>query len=270
MRRRPSPTVADAFARLADGAVDDDAVYATLAPVYRALYAARGRIDGQAALVSDCAPEHATRLLELGCGTGDLLARLAPDFAALGVDPSPQMCRLARARVAETGAAADVVLGTARSVAPRSVDTVAALGAVVGHVRPDEAARATLARVHETLRPGGRFVCSVHDRRALTRPRARELTTEAAGFAITQRDRQDARDGGEFVWRVRYELRRLSDGETVTTEQRVRLRAYDPDELAALLADVGFVVETVRPRQFVEGDGEDGRALVALATRPRR
>jgi SAM-dependent methyltransferase len=260
-----APTLAETFARLSAGSVASDAVYATLAPVYRALYAARGRIDGQERLVREYAPADATHVLELGCGTGDLAARLARSFDVVATDPSPQMCRLARTRTRETDA--DVVLGTAHAFAPESVDVVAALGAVVGHIRPDAAAAETLERVYETLRPGGHLVCSVHDRRALVDPRERELSVETDRFEITQRDRQEPTTGGEFVWRVEYELARQTTGERVTTDQQVRIRAYGPAEFETLLADAGFAVEFVRPRTFVDGDGEDGRALVAVARR---
>jgi SAM-dependent methyltransferase len=271
-----APTLDDAFARLRAGTVGDEEVYRALAPVYRALYASRGRIDGQFDLVASVTPTDG-RVLELGCGTGDLLGRLRA-YEAVGVDPSPAMCRLAGDR---TGGAA-VVTGTASALAPGSVDTVAAMGAVLGHV-PVEALDETLANVRDALRPGGRFVCSVHARvgvetaRERERARAaadgptggyeRELTAETGGYRITQRDRREPGSDGRFTWHVRYELERLADGATVATDQRVRLRAFDGAELRERLANAGLTVERVDPREFVTGDAEDDRALVAVARR---
>jgi SAM-dependent methyltransferase len=282
----PDPSLADAFTRLRAGDIDEDAVYRTLAPVYCALYAARGRIDGQFDLVDGVTPSGG-RVLELGCGTGDLLRRLCERYEAVGVDPSPEMCRLARAR---TGGA-PVVVGTAGAVAPGAVDTVAALGTVLGHVRSRAAARETVDAVYDSLRSGGRFVCSVHARSGISdgpergRPGTdgpvgpdpestgpdprfeRELTVETDGYRIVQRDRREPGTDGTFTWRIRFRLDRLADGATVTTDQRVRLRAYDDTELRSLLTDAGFTVDSVRPREFVAGDAEEGRVLVTVARR---
>lgn len=272
-----APTLDDAFARLKEGTVGDEEVYRALAPVYRVLYASRGRISGQFDLVASVTPTDG-RVLELGCGTGDLLDRLQA-YKTVGVDPSPAMCRLARDC---TGGAA-VVTGTASALAPVSVDTVAAMGAVLGHI-PVEALDETLANVRNALRPGGRFVCSVHARAGVETAREqkqgraatdglsggyeRELTTETRGYRITQRDRREPGSDGRFTWNVRYELQRLADDVTVATDQRIPLRAFDEAELRERLANAGLTVERIDPREFVAGDAEDNRALVAVARRP--
>src|SRR5262245_4314889 len=70
----------DAVARAAEGGVGWGAVYhRRLAEIYRSVIA-----PGQ-------------RVLEIGCGTGDLLAALEPR-TGVGVDISPEMLRIAAGR----------------------------------------------------------------------------------------------------------------------------------------------------------------------------
>ena len=247
------------FAELADDA--DVGVYAELAPLYRRLYTARGRIDGQAGAVDSAAPRGASDVVEIGAGTGDLIARLAGRYdRVVGVDPSPQMVTLAR-----EVAGGRVCLGTADSVAESAADLVVMLGAVLGHIRPDAAGRATLARIAESLAPGGRLVCSVHNRADLSAHDDRELTTDAEGYRIGQRDSRRPQGDGTFEWRTEYALTRLATGETRRAASTVRLRALTRSELRTWLEDAGLSVRAIRPRRYVEG--EDGRALVAVAER---
>jgi SAM-dependent methyltransferase len=251
---------AAAFARLAD--VDDGEadIYTTLAPLYRIMYTARGRIDGQLATVREHAPADAGTVLELGCGTGDLLGALGERYEfAVGADPSPAMCRLA----ARHG---PVCRADARGVAPRRVDLVVVVGAVLGHLRPDDEAQAALDHIRETLRPGGRVVCTVHDRRALDGPRERSLTRTVDGYELTQTDEQRPTGGGEFDWRVAFTMTAPS-GERRRASTTTTLRAFEPAALEQWFTEAGLSVVETHPRTYVDGDGEDGRAFVIVAER---
>lgn len=250
------------FERLGDRDAEREAVYTTLAPLYRVMYAARGRIEGQAAIVRDVAPPDTETVVELGCGTGDLLDRLTDEYdRAVGADPSPQMCRLTD-RHDVTVCRAD-----ARGFAPESADVVALLGAVLGHIRPDEVAEETVERVAATLRPGGRVVCSVHDSRQLDGVRERELTRTVDGYEITQHDEQRPTDGGEFEWCVTFEMTDRATGETRTATTATTLRGFTPAELESWFTDAGLTAVESRPRTYVDGDGEEGRAFVVVGER---
>lgn len=254
-------TVAETFSRLADdgdgGRDSEMGMYTTLAPLYRAMYDARGRIEGQLATVTEYAPAGTTTVLELGCGTGALLDELGTVYSrAVGADRSPEMCRLA----ARNG---PVVRGDASGFAAERIDLVVVVGAVLGHVRPDAAARTVLADVREVLRPGGRVVCSVHDSRGLDGPRERSLTRTVDGYEIRQTDRQQPTGGGEFEWRVSFVMTAPS-GETRRVTTTTTLRAFTPDELVGWFGDVGLDIVETRPRTYVDGDGEDGRAFVLV------
>jgi ubiquinone/menaquinone biosynthesis C-methylase UbiE len=97
------------------------------------------------------------RVLELGCGTGNLQRALAQaDFLApIGLDASPQMLALTRRKLAHIGATPRLLRADARTLPfPLAVfDTLVA-------TFPSEyiMAPATLAEAHRVLRPGGRLV----------------------------------------------------------------------------------------------------------------
>lgn len=99
-------------------------------------------------------------ILEVGCGTGLVLARLAQFAArARGVDLSPGMLAKARARGLEV-AEADA---TALPFAAESFDVVCSFK-VLAHVRDARTAMAECARV---VRPGGWVIAEFYNRRSL-------------------------------------------------------------------------------------------------------
>ena len=101
-----------------------------------------------------------TRLLDAGCGTGQLLARIAdarPQAGLVGVDLVPAMLTLARRRL---GARALLIRGDAAALplAAASVDVVTSISML--HCLPEPAL--ALAGFHRVLRPGGRLVRILH------------------------------------------------------------------------------------------------------------
>lgn len=90
------------------------------------------------------------KLVELGCGLGDLLALLQNDFTASGVDLLPEAVDAAR----RAAPRARITLGDASEVddvVPADVDVVVALH-VVEHL-PDP--RRVLRDIHDRMNPGG-------------------------------------------------------------------------------------------------------------------
>jgi SAM-dependent methyltransferase len=97
------------------------------------------------------------RVLDLGCGNGAKIARLAARFDVVGVDLSEEQLRLARAAVPE---ATFVQADFAEADFPDgSFDAVTALYSIV-HVPRDEHP-AVFQRVLSWLRPGGYFLASM-------------------------------------------------------------------------------------------------------------
>ncbi len=146
----------------------------------------RARHEGYHALIDDLSVDivapyaRGRRVLEVGCGTGLLLSRVAAIAdEAVGVDLSPGMLELARQRGLE------VVEGSATALPfeDASFDTVYSFK-VLAHVEPIEAALREAARV---VRPGGHVVIDVYNRWSL-----RYLARRIAGArAIGRAHRED-------------------------------------------------------------------------------
>jgi ubiquinone/menaquinone biosynthesis C-methylase UbiE len=133
-------------------------------------------------------------VLDIGCGTGRFLAQLAEVAKAWGVDPSPEMLEVARARAGSAG----VKLGSAEELPFKDGWFERATMWLVAHLVDRPRAFAEAARV---LEPGGRFAVATFDpsyfewlwlnelfpsMERIDRerfPTADELTTELAGFA---------------------------------------------------------------------------------------
>ena len=103
----------------------------------------------------------ASRVLELGCGTGRFALRLLtshlPETARYrGLDLSPKMVELARARLAPFAARAEVVLTDG---APPASEPTASCDRFVSNfvldLLPEEDIAAVLSEAHRILAPGG-------------------------------------------------------------------------------------------------------------------
>ena len=101
----------------------------------------------------------AQSVLEVGCGTGQIAAELLrrdPSLAYVGVDLSPEMLELARARLTAYGPRATLRTAAAAAI-PADDDSVdAAFGVDVLHHVPDRVA--ALRELRRVVRPGGRVV----------------------------------------------------------------------------------------------------------------
>ena len=99
------------------------------------------------------------RVLDLGCGTGNAaLLAAGPGVEVIGVDPSPRLLEVAKARAEAGGASITFQLGEAASIPlpDRSVNAIVSVFAVI--FAPDAAAAA--AEMSRVLAPAGRIVLS--------------------------------------------------------------------------------------------------------------
>jgi SAM-dependent methyltransferase len=108
----------------------------------------------------------ARSLLELGCGTGAMLAGLAPSLEVTGVDRSPEMLAVA----ARTAPAARLVEGdmTAFSLGAK-FDVVICVFDTLNHLPRLGDWRQMFDRAHEHLADGGLFVFDVNTTQRLRR-----------------------------------------------------------------------------------------------------
>jgi ubiquinone/menaquinone biosynthesis C-methylase UbiE len=121
-----------------------------------------GRRRLRAATVTLAGVQPGETVLEVGCGTGDVAlaasARVGASGAVYGIDPSPEMIAVARAKAARLGAKVDFQLGLIESLAfaDASVDVV--LSSLMMHHLPDDLKQRGLAEIARVLKPGGRLL----------------------------------------------------------------------------------------------------------------
>jgi SAM-dependent methyltransferase len=141
----------------------------------------------------------AASLLELGCGSGQILAALDDLPVLVGIDGSPAMLARARARVPRATlieARIDAFELDAR------FDAVICVFDTLNHLPAPARWRALFARVARHLRPGGVFAFDVNTRGQLARlAQAPPWSLEVPGATVTQRVEWSG--DGPATWHVR-------------------------------------------------------------------
>lgn len=112
------------------------------------------------ALVAQVQPSPDDVIVDLGCGTGSLLVRLAaaePKARLIGLDPDPAVLRRARAKLDRTGARAELIQGFGRDAGRllegRGVTKV--VSSLVFHQVPMAEKSAALNAAYSVLASGG-------------------------------------------------------------------------------------------------------------------
>lgn len=108
-------------------------------------------------LLPEPPPDRRLRVLDAGCGTGQLAATLAADADVLAVDLSAESLAVLRERRAPLLAVQGDL--TRLGVRPASVDAVVS-NIVLSHL-PDDMVLRALGELHAALRPGGVLVFTV-------------------------------------------------------------------------------------------------------------
>jgi ubiquinone/menaquinone biosynthesis C-methylase UbiE len=148
-------------------------------------------------LVELAAIEPGHRVLEIGCGTGNLalrVQRMHPDAEVAGLDPDPLALARARRKAERRGLPVRWDLGKAGELPypDGSVDRV--LSAFMFHHLDDAEKRRTLAEARRVLRPGGQLhlvdVAGHHHGRVGRRMQRSEHLRDNAGEGIPDRMRE--------------------------------------------------------------------------------
>jgi SAM-dependent methyltransferase len=150
----------------------------------------RWRFELITQLVGDLKSDPEFRILDAGCGTGQMLKHLEELGDAIGIDTSAQAIAFAQSRGVKSLVRGSI---TAVPFPDATFDCVVALD-VIEHVDDDIG---ILKAVHEVTKPGGRLIVTVpaykllwsehddinHHKRRYTAPQLRKLIEEA-GFSV--------------------------------------------------------------------------------------
>ena len=128
-------------------------LYGDLAPLYAFVYERSYDHAALAAFAAERAPPGAERALVGACGTGAVLAALADEFDATGVDRAPAMLGRAAARTDAPLVRADLT-----EAAFPGHDLYTVFGNSLAHLPDAGALDRLFARAHESLAPGGRLL----------------------------------------------------------------------------------------------------------------
>lgn len=123
-------------------------------PFYDLLTTALGVGKIHSTLIEQARIEPGQRVLEIGCGTGNLTLRVArthPDVEVIGTDPDP--LALARAQRKSTAIRFERAYGQQLPYPDASFDRV--LSSLMLHHLDEDTKKATVAEVVRVLRPGG-------------------------------------------------------------------------------------------------------------------
>lgn len=247
---------------------EDD--YGTTARYYDAAYAAQSAARGDVDFYRGLAREAGGRVLEIGCGTGRVLERIAADgIDCAGLDASAAMLERLRARVSERVALVRADMRDFQIDGPPFALVYSAFRAFQHLETVDDQLRC-LACVRAHLASGGCFAFDVF------KPRLDMLLAEDAGEAEDVRFEQDgeeviryaqvARDNVAQTLRVVFRYERHAGGRVVGNDHDVfTMRWFHRFELLHLMARAGF--SDVQILGDFDGSpvGADSPAYVVLA-----
>jgi ubiquinone/menaquinone biosynthesis C-methylase UbiE len=137
-----------------------------------------GARDVQWQLVAQAGIEPGATVVEIGCGTGNVLllaARVVPDAIVIGLDPDADALARADRKLRRAGLAARLDRGYADRLPYDDASVHRVLSAFMLHHLPPDQQQAALHEVHRVLAPGGRVHLVDFDGGRPTPPRALRL-----------------------------------------------------------------------------------------------
>lgn len=238
---------------------------------YDAAYAHSPQTAGDADFYRSLAREGAGPVLELGCGTGRVLLRIAEDgFPCTGLDASRHMLDALRAKSRFPNLRLVHAPMQRFDLGEDRFTLIFAAFRVFQHLYTIEDQLACLACVRRHLAPGGRFAFDVFAprlaRTAQTEePEQVDARFEQDGESVT-RYAAVSRDPAAQLLHVRFRYERARNGEIVGSEEaHFRMRWFWRFELEHLLARAGFG-EVVMHGDFDRRPiGADTPAFIAIA-----
>jgi SAM-dependent methyltransferase len=187
----------------------------------------------------------AALIVEVGCGSGTLARHLVEaGYDVLGIDISPAMVRLARAKAR----GARVRVGSLTDVRLPACRAVVAINEVVTYVpatgigtRVEKPLRDFFARVHDALPPRGLFIFDFIESGARRTYRAKSRA--GPDWVIAAHAELDP--SGHMLTRRMVTIRKMGR-QFRRSQERHRVRIYTRDAVRRALADAGFTARMSR------------------------
>lgn len=209
--------------------------------------------DMIAALMTLAGPGPRTRLLDLGCGTGNHAIPLAlRGHNVTGIDLSEAMLAIAREKAAAAGVsgAVDFHPGDVRNVTLEGVffDAAIMMFAVLGYQRSDDDVRATLKTVRQHLAVGAPLLFDVWYGPGVLaeRPGPRERIISRDGETVMRKS-NSVLDEASHLCKVSFRVAvQRGDGMEDAFEEDHVMRFFFAEELAKFAAETGFEILTLR------------------------
>jgi SAM-dependent methyltransferase len=183
------------------------------------------------------------RVLDLACGTGPHLLRLARrGYQMTGLDLSPKNIAYLRERTAERGLSVELRLGDmTRFALPAPVDAAICMQDSQGHLLTNPEIINHLQAVAQTLRPGGLYIFDRYIASSWTNPARRWSWTRRRGKVTVRTTFAALEDVNPVsqVFREEIELEVTENGTRKLFRQRHLSRMVFPQELLALVELAG-------------------------------
>lgn len=189
---------------------------------------------------------HASSILDLGCGTGQLIAELSRGRFAVGVDPAEAMLEIARRRPG--GEFAQWFVGDARSL--RLIwkfDFIVMTGHAFQALLTSDDQLAALQTIAAHLNPRGHFIFDTRNPLAeewrdwTPEQSRRTLAHPSLGALEAWNDVSQDMTTGIVTYETHY---RVQSTGRLLSAPRSSLRFSSKDELEGLIAQAGLAVET--------------------------
>lgn len=176
--------------------------------------------------------EEESRILYLGCGTGNLIERLEDDYSFVGVEPSESMAEEAREKTS-----AEVFNVRAEEIDfEEEFDAVISFGQSMNYILKQKNMRKVFNSSFDSLKQGGflifDFMTSLED----SRSEKRVYTAGDVSFSVQEEFQR--KEGERFYLRFLYKI--TGEGKNREFKEEHTIRNWKDEEIKQMAVEAGF------------------------------